>query len=176
MNVIRAILYELQPFRLDDVKYMLVWARDTSLVLYAEFNTMWRVIWTTELPDTRYLMILFLWLLVYALSVWFKVGRICIIISIFCIIYFNLGDRNPGEASAYSVFNAGCRRLLGTITAEQFEREIRHETDLGEAQENIHALYPQEEVVDERQLGEQRQSEGKKFRKKGKRHQNNNRK
>ena len=38
----------------------------------------------------------------------------------------NLGKRKAGEASAYSVFNENCEAIDGTLTAQQFEREIRH--------------------------------------------------
>eukprot|EP01036_Dinobryon_divergens_P028705 gene28705-37697_t len=38
----------------------------------------------------------------------------------------NLGERKPGELSAYSVFNDGFTKILGTISPEQFENEIRH--------------------------------------------------
>ena len=34
--------------------------------------------------------------------------------------------RKAGEASAYSVFNENCEAIDGTLTAQQFEREIRH--------------------------------------------------
>jgi hypothetical protein len=34
--------------------------------------------------------------------------------------------RKTGEMSAYSVFNPGCKAIDGTLTAEQFENEIRH--------------------------------------------------
>ncbi len=34
--------------------------------------------------------------------------------------------RKSGEMSAYSVFNPGCKAIDGTLTADQFENEIRH--------------------------------------------------
>ena len=50
----------------------------------------------------------------------------------FALIYLNLGNeankrgREDGRMSAYSVFNPGCESIDGTLTAQQFEREIRH--------------------------------------------------
>eukprot|EP01039_Chlorochromonas_danica_P005416 gene5416-5957_t len=38
----------------------------------------------------------------------------------------NLGERKEGELSAYSVFNRNFERLPGTLDAEQFDAEIRH--------------------------------------------------
>ena len=53
----------------------------------------------------------------------------------FALIYLNLGNdgegrrkegHNNSSKSAYSVFNPGCESIDGTLTAQQFEREIRH--------------------------------------------------
>lgn len=46
-------------------------------------------------------------------------------------MFLNLGERRAGEMSAYSVFNEGFARLLGTMTAEQIDREMRHEAHGG---------------------------------------------
>ncbi len=46
--------------------------------------------------------------------------------TIFLLIFLNLGERRDGEWSAYSVFNEGYVRLLGTTTAEMIDAEIRH--------------------------------------------------
>jgi hypothetical protein len=49
-----------------------------------------------------------------------------LLISALCLVYFSTRTRarRPGELSAYSVFNPNCERINGTLTAEQFEREI----------------------------------------------------
>nr|DBA27368.1 TPA: hypothetical protein GDO54_011527 [Pyxicephalus adspersus] len=36
------------------------------------------------------------------------------------------GQRKKGEKSAYSVFNPGCEAIEGTLTAEQFERDLQY--------------------------------------------------
>ena len=46
--------------------------------------------------------------------------------TIFLLILLNLGQRREGEWSAYSVFNEGYVRLLGTTTGEMIDAEIRH--------------------------------------------------
>ena len=46
---------------------------------------------------------------------------------LFFIVWSLKGSRrNPSQLSAYSVFNKDFEQLQGTLTAEQFEREIRH--------------------------------------------------
>jgi len=48
--------------------------------------------------------------------------------SVFAVIYlYGFGRRDPKTMSAYSVFNENCQTLQGTLTAEQFEKEIRHQ-------------------------------------------------
>jgi len=53
-------------------------------------------------------------------------GQLFVIVSLFALMMMNLGERQEGEMSAYSVFNKGCQALLGQLTMDQFEREIRH--------------------------------------------------
>ena len=50
------------------------------------------------------------------------------LLAVFSLLIFNTGfeTRQEGELSAYSVFNAGQTRLLGSTTAEQFDAELRH--------------------------------------------------
>ena len=65
-----------------------------------------------------------LWLLLWVLSVHkLQMGNLYLIISIAIVIFTNFDERKANSMSAYSVFNRGYQRLLGTLTAEQFERE-----------------------------------------------------
>ena len=50
-------------------------------------------------------------------------GNLYFILSIAVAMFSNFDDRKTNTMSAYSIFNSGCQRILGTITAEQFERE-----------------------------------------------------
>ncbi|GFP94184.1 cytochrome b6 [Phtheirospermum japonicum] len=43
----------------------------------------------------------------------------------FLIIFYNLGQRKPGDASAYSIFNEDFRELPGTLNADRLDRDIR---------------------------------------------------
>ena len=51
---------------------------------------------------------------------YYQVFRVCTMSSQFSFL------RKAGEMSAYSVFNPNCESIDGTLTAQQFEREIRH--------------------------------------------------
>ncbi len=52
-----------------------------------------------------------------------------VVLSGFYLIYLftdsNATKRRPHEKSAYSVFNPNCEAIDGTLSAEQFEKEIR---------------------------------------------------
>ncbi|KAK8322293.1 hypothetical protein V6Z12_A12G157800 [Gossypium hirsutum] len=45
----------------------------------------------------------------------------------FCTIFLNLGRRQPGDVSAYSIFNEDFRELPGTLNADAIDRDIRTE-------------------------------------------------
>ncbi|KAG1699439.1 hypothetical protein DVH05_012854 [Phytophthora capsici] len=52
-----------------------------------------------------------------------------VILPGFAALGFHLlagGERRKDGISAYSVFNRGAQRMLGSLSAEQFENEIRH--------------------------------------------------
>lgn len=70
-----------------------------------------------------------LWLVLLGLFVELEFGLVYFVLSLFYWMY--VGTRDPeekkaGEKSAYSVFNPGCEAIQGTLTAEQFERELLH--------------------------------------------------
>lgn len=69
-----------------------------------------------------------MWLVGQLAFVHLGFGAVYFATSAFACIWLNLGTkrRRPGEMSAYSVFNPGCKSIQGTLTADQFEAEIRH--------------------------------------------------
>lgn len=70
-----------------------------------------------------------LWFLVWGFFIEVEFGVVYFIVSALVFLVVSLrGSRNraPGELSAYSVFNKNCEAIEGTLTAEQFEREIRY--------------------------------------------------
>ncbi|KAL0967631.1 hypothetical protein UPYG_G00254700 [Umbra pygmaea] len=68
-----------------------------------------------------------LWLVLLGLFAELEFGLPFFIISLFYWLYEGLRSptaRQPGELSAYSVFNPDCQPLLGALTAEQLEGEM----------------------------------------------------
>lgn len=68
-----------------------------------------------------------LWLVLLGLFVELEFGLPFFVISLFYWLYEGLrspSQRQPGELSAYSVFNPDCQPLLGSLTAEQLEGEM----------------------------------------------------
>ena len=69
-----------------------------------------------------------LWLLLWGFFVEVGFGAIFFITSLlyFIIVSLRGSKRRPWEPSAYSVFNKDFESIEGTLSAEQFERELRY--------------------------------------------------
>jgi hypothetical protein len=80
----------------------------------------------TKNVDRKLLATVICWFLGLYLFIRVQFAAVYCILSMIGLIFINLGTRAQGEMSAYSVFNKGFRRMLGTLTADQFDREIRH--------------------------------------------------
>ncbi|XP_062415779.1 SAYSvFN domain-containing protein 1-like [Pungitius pungitius] len=68
-----------------------------------------------------------LWLVLLGLFAELEFGLPFFVLSLFYWLYEGLRSpaaRQPGEMSAYSVFNPDCEPLLGALTAEQLEGEM----------------------------------------------------
>lgn len=65
-----------------------------------------------------------LWMLGAPLAARFGVGELYVLGTIAALVFFNLGIRKEGEASAYSIFN-DFRRLPGQLTADEVDRQVR---------------------------------------------------
>ncbi|KAL3817938.1 hypothetical protein ACJIZ3_003843 [Penstemon smallii] len=115
----------------EDLKFKLPestsrWKRRLFFVLRDKFR----------LPDMLLMAIFSLTLKIWAAIVlWFilaplahrsGVGPLYILGTGFAIIFYNLGHRQPGDASAYSIFNENFRELPGTLNADRLDRDIRH--------------------------------------------------
>jgi len=77
--------------------------------------------------------------LFWKVAAWFAVGRIIYyfgedwgghylftFVSMFYFIFTNLGTREAGKLSAYSMFNPGGQKLAGELTADQIDRQLRN--------------------------------------------------
>lgn len=66
-----------------------------------------------------------LWFIMAPVAHKWDLGPIYIIGTGFAIIFLNLGRRQAGELSAYSIFNEDFRELPGTLNAERLDRDLR---------------------------------------------------
>ncbi|KAI8471941.1 MAG: hypothetical protein J3K34DRAFT_520143 [Monoraphidium minutum] len=61
----------------------------------------------------------------------FGLGPLYLMAAILAGVMLNLGERREGEASAYSVFNPGVRRLPGQLDADVLDEQIRRGAGVG---------------------------------------------
>ncbi|KFK36432.1 hypothetical protein AALP_AA4G123500 [Arabis alpina] len=69
--------------------------------------------------------IITLWFILAPLAHRWDLGPLFLLGTGFSIILLNLGKRQPGDVSAYSIFNEDFRELPGTYNAERIDRDIR---------------------------------------------------
>ncbi|CAM9879875.1 unnamed protein product [Scytosiphon promiscuus] len=127
-SVIKAVAFELKPFSLptrEGLQGAFESIRTNAGQIAAELKRVApEAVGVLKTCDPFKMLGLSVWLLGWSFFIWLEFGAVYFIVSAMAMIFMNLGDREEGEWSAYSVFNAGCRALLGTMNAEQFEREI----------------------------------------------------
>eukprot|EP01038_Epipyxis_sp_PR26KG_P007632 gene7632-10390_t len=129
-QIIKLVLYELQPCRIIDIIDSYKWLKRNSCKLFMAFVALSRAILKTSLHiNTTHLIYAILWVITWMAFIYIDFGSIWIIISLFLLLFNNLGTKKEGELSAYSVFNKGFKQLLGTLNADQFDKEIRHQTN-----------------------------------------------
>lgn len=69
--------------------------------------------------------IIAMWFLLAPIAQKYDVGPLYILGTGFLIILLNLGRRQQGDVSAYSIFNEDFRELPGTLNADRIDRDIR---------------------------------------------------
>ncbi|KAJ4728734.1 ubiquitin family protein [Melia azedarach] len=69
--------------------------------------------------------IIFLWFVFAPIAHRWDLGPLYILGTAFSIIFLNLGQRQPGDISAYSIFNDDFQELPGTLNADRLDRDIR---------------------------------------------------
>lgn len=136
--LVKAVAYELQPVRLQDLQSTAAWLKESacSPELWALLATACELLRTqlyglSSLPVHWYALSA-AWLGGWALFAYLEFGSLWLLLSLFGLLFANLGERKAGEVSAYSVFNAGFKRLLGTRTAEDFEQDIGYRPFAGD--------------------------------------------
>lgn len=73
-----------------------------------------------------YFLYFILWSIGYLLFLEHGFGIVYLTSSIIGFIFCNLGRREEGTLSAYSVFNPNFERLDGTFSSDDFERNVLH--------------------------------------------------
>ena len=63
--------------------------------------------------STKNIIIFIIWYSLYRIFLYYNFALVFILITIIALIFLNLGERKPGELSAYSVFNPNQERILG---------------------------------------------------------------
>ncbi|KAL8216396.1 hypothetical protein R6Q57_023233 [Mikania cordata] len=66
-----------------------------------------------------------MWFVLAPIAHKWDVGPLYILGTGFAIIFLNLGKREQGDMSAYSIFNEDFRELPGTFNAERVDRDMR---------------------------------------------------
>jgi len=69
--------------------------------------------------------IIAMWFLFAPIAKKYGLGPLYILGTGFLIILLNLGRRQQGDVSAYSIFNEDFRELPGTLNADRIDRDIR---------------------------------------------------
>ncbi|KAL2322918.1 hypothetical protein Fmac_027297 [Flemingia macrophylla] len=69
--------------------------------------------------------LIILWFILAPVANRWELGPLYILATGFCLILFNLGKRQAGDISAYSIFNEDFRELPGTLNADRLDRDIR---------------------------------------------------
>ncbi|XP_024987139.1 uncharacterized protein LOC112522254 isoform X2 [Cynara cardunculus var. scolymus] len=69
--------------------------------------------------------VIIMWFILAPIAHRLDVGPLYILGTGFAIIFLNLGQRQHGDMSAYSIFNEDFRELPGTFNAERADRDIR---------------------------------------------------
>ena len=70
--------------------------------------------------STKNIIIFIIWYSLYRLFLKYNFGAVYFMITIIVLIFLNLGQRKPGELSAYSVFNPNHERILGSMSNNHF--------------------------------------------------------
>ena len=128
---LRCILYELLPVHPE---YAYAQTRDLKNVTVQTVNILCpKLISLIKFLSKSLLLVslktwlsIVLWCAVWMLFIYIEFSSIFIILSLFGVIFSNLGQKKDGDLSGYSVFNKGFTTLLGQSTGQQFDMEIRH--------------------------------------------------
>lgn len=146
VDFLKIVLYELQPIRYSDAVQLVLHGRSLmwtvgGAVINLAHDISTNVVAIVAEVSLATALFLLLWCTACYLCViygGYDMLKLYIMMSLFAGIFATLGTKKAGEISAYSVFNKNQRGILGGLTAEQFDNEIRHRgggLDNGEEEE-----------------------------------------
>ena len=159
------LFYELQPVTFSQLQYVYTQVKVFFLSLPTLLDHFEHILVLSKDIPIKALIGLVVWAALWRCSAFLNLASLYFMASCFLLMFLNLGERRAGELSAYSVFNKGFAQLLGTMTAEQLEREMRHEAPGGEVVlPNIEVLNEDGANRVERHTGTARRSNKKKRR------------
>ena len=78
-------------------------------------------------PRLRTFLRIVLWCCCFGFFVQIGFGSVFFVLSLFYLMYTSMRSdtRRPWEPSAYSVFNENCEAIDGTLSGEQFDKELK---------------------------------------------------
>ena len=78
-------------------------------------------------PRLRTFLRVVLWCCCFGFFVQIGFGSVFFVLSLFYLMYTSMRSdtRRPWEPSAYSVFNENCEAIDGTLSGEQFDKELK---------------------------------------------------
>ncbi|KAG6411560.1 hypothetical protein SASPL_129643 [Salvia splendens] len=114
----------------EDLKFQLPestsrWKRRVFFTLRDKFKIPDMLLMAIFSLKTKTWVAIIMWFILAPVAHRLGLGPLYILATGFFIIFYNLGHRQPGDVSAYSIFNEDFRELPGTLNADRLDRDIR---------------------------------------------------
>ncbi|KAI3823827.1 hypothetical protein L1987_05270 [Smallanthus sonchifolius] len=101
------------------------WKRRLFIILHDKLKIPDMLLMTIFSLSLKAWAVFIMWFILAPIAHKWDVGPLYILGTGFAIIFLNLGKREQGDMSAYSIFNEDFRELPGTFNAERVDRDIR---------------------------------------------------
>lgn len=101
------------------------WKRRLFIILHDKLKIPDMLLMAIFSLSTKAWAVIIMWFILAPIAHRWDVGPLYILGTGFAVIFLNLGQRQQGDMSAYSIFNEDFRELPGTFNAEQADRDIR---------------------------------------------------
>ncbi|CAM9187149.1 unnamed protein product [Chrysoparadoxa australica] len=127
MGIISQVLYELRPCPIpkrSDVERHSKALRDAIVKLGVLVRDGANQAKKVAVESPLLVLKFCLWLCAWWAFSYLEFGLVFLLVCLIAMLFSHLGDGSDSTWSAYSVFNKGCRSLLGSLNVAQFEREI----------------------------------------------------